>query len=83
MIFWNKTLPEKRQDYKKLLVYKIMEPYSKTLSLRYAIKYGSKTNQPHELQRLARLEILIVASIGIILSRHLTTMTLIRLSACV
>ena len=40
-----------------------MEPYCKKLPLGYAIKYGS--NQPHELQRLAMLENLAVASIGI------------------
>ena len=60
---------------------KIFEPPSQeNLSSRIPTRVDS--NQPAQLQRLASLDILDLASIGIILSRQRTIKAVIRLRGC-
>ena len=57
-----------------------MSHVTRNPSSEFATRYD--TNQPAQLLRLARLEILDIASICIIISKQRATKTLIRLRGC-
>ena len=59
----------------------LFEPRHVKICLR-GFATGLDTNRPAQLQGLARVEILDLASIGIILSKQRTTKVLIRLRGC-